>query len=336
MTSNAQASVKDALTAPYGDLAFLLDLDPPMSDFRRDAHAALAARPRRISPMYLYDERGSQLFGEITRLPSYYPTQTERGILDANARDIAEAVGPRRAVFEYGAGSPEKIDRLMSLLKAPSAYVAMDISRDYLLAGMRDYAARVDFPVGAVCADFTQPVDLPKDAIGPDADWLGFFPGSTIGNVTRDAAADLLSNAARTLGPGAAFLIGLDLEKDAETLLRAYDEPEGVTAEFILNVLRRLRDELRADLDLSAFRYLAEIEDTPQRVEMSVAATRRTEISLDGERYAFAEGDRLHVSRSHKYSLQRFDALLARTPWRRAAAWTDADSRYAVCLLKHD
>ncbi|MEO1014998.1 MAG: L-histidine N(alpha)-methyltransferase [Pseudomonadota bacterium] len=335
MTLNAQASRNDALSAPYGDLAFLLDLNPPLSDFRRDAHAALSATPRRISPMYLYNERGSELFSQITRLPGYYPTGTERAIFEAHARRIAEAIGPGRIVFEYGAGSPEKIDRLLSMLISPQGYVAMDISRDYLISGMQAYAARVDLPVGAVCADFNQPVDLPRDAIDADEALLGFFPGSTIGNVTRDAAASLLSNAARTLGREAKFLIGVDLEKDEAALRLAYDEPEGVTAEFILNVLRRMRDELGATVELGAFRYLAEIEDDPQRVEMAAEATRETTIRLDGESYSFAAGEKLHISRSHKYSLARFDELLARTPWRRSETWTDADSRYALCLLSN-
>ncbi|MBI1393290.1 MAG: L-histidine N(alpha)-methyltransferase [Alphaproteobacteria bacterium] len=333
MHEQDRAASPAALSSPYGDLAFLLDLDPPASDFRHDVHEGLAATPKRLSPMYLYDERGSLFFQKITTLETYYPTRTERSLFEDNARAIGEAIGPGRAVFEYGAGSPEKIELLLSLMQDPRGYVGMDISREFLIEGMQAFAARTGLPVGAVCADFNDIATLPKDLIDPEAAWLGFFPGSTIGNISTDAAGALLRNAAATLGRGAAFLLGVDLEKDPDVLRLAYDEPAGVTAEFILNILPRIRDELGASLDIGAFKYEIDIRDNPQRIEMYVTAVDATEIRLDGRAYGFDAGERMQISRSQKYSLEGLDSLLDSTPWRRERTWIDEACPYALCLL---
>ena len=323
-------------SAPYGPLAFFLDLHPPLSDFRADALEGLS-RPRKSLPAkYLYDEYGSKLFEQITRLDSYYPTRIEREIVAANADAIADAIGPERAVFEYGSGSSEKIGRLLSLMRAPKGYVAMDISREHLIANAGDFAEATALPVGAVCGDFLAPVPIPDGAIPDARGWLGFFPGSTIGNLGAAAAAGVMTEASATLGADALFLIGFDLEKDPAVLLQAYDEDEGVTARFILNILSRLRAELHADLDPDDFAYRATVEAAPQRVEMFVEAARATEIGLEGRRFPLARGERIHISKSRKFTPDGFNALLAATPWRGRRQWVAPRSRFATCLLSNN
>lgn len=334
-TTRQLTETDDAFMAPYGPLAFFLDLDPAISDFRSDVLAGLAADVKSLSPKYLYDERGSQIFDEITRLAAYYPTRTERAIMDEHARDIAAAIGPRRAVFEYGSGSSEKIRALIDCMIEPQGYVAMDISRDHLLASARALAGDLSLPVGAVCADFTVPLTLPEAARPAGAGWLGYFPGSTIGNLSQDEAAAFLANASRTLGPNALFLLGVDLEKDPDILRAAYDDDAGVTARFNLNLLTHMQRALNATIDVEAFAHEVMIPDDPQRVEMHLRAQRPTDIVIDDRVFHFETGESLHTENSHKYALARLDKLLDRTPWRRIDSWTDEKGWFATCLLSN-
>ena len=336
---NARPANAGKVHAPFGPLAFFQDLDPPLSDFHADVIAGLSAARKTLSPKYLYDARGSALFDDITNLESYYPTRTEQKIVADNADAIAEAIGPKRAVFEYGSGSSEKIGRLLRLMRAPLAYVAMDISREHLLdsaaAVAEDPSAEMDLPVGAICADFTQSLALPSDGLPPIENWLGYFPGSTLGNFSPDGAAAFLNRASDTLGDDAEFFFGLDLEKDEAVLRRAYDDPEGVTAAFNLNLLVRIRDELGAEVSIDDFEHRVEIGRDPMRVEMHLRANRATTITVDGRAFDFAEGETLHTENSHKYSLATLDSLLAKTPWRRAETWTDERDWFATCLLRN-
>ncbi|MEO0400079.1 MAG: L-histidine N(alpha)-methyltransferase [Pseudomonadota bacterium] len=333
--NDQNASDQGVLTAPRPPLAFFLDLDPPLADFRTDVVEGLSKPQKSLSPMYLYDERGSALFSDITTLDEYYPTRTEAAIVNANAAAIGEAIGPGRAVFEYGSGASAKIRKLLNLMTEPTGYVATDISRDYLLANAATLAESVDLPVGAVCADFNTAITPPTVGAFKDARWLGYFPGSTLGNLSYDDAVRFLRLADTTLGTDARFLLGIDLEKDADVLKPAYDDHEGVTAAFNKNLLRRIKQELGAELDEDAFEHVALIGDAPQRVEMHLRAKKSTEIVLDGRRFAFAAGETLHTENSNKYSLERLDALLSETPWRRTETFTDPKSWFATCLLSN-
>ncbi len=325
----------DDLIAPCGALAFFLDLHPDLGDFRSDVIEGLSKPQKSISPKYFYDETGSKLFDQITELEEYYPTRTERKVFEENAGEITAAIGSRAAIFEYGSGSSEKIEWLVKGLKDPAAYVAMDISREHLLESASAMAEVLPIPVAAVCADFHSPIKLPKDAL-PSADqWLGYFPGSTIGNMTREAAKNFLTRAAETLGDGSQFLVGFDLVKDRKILEAAYNDARGVTAAFNMNLLRRMKSELGARLDPDDFEHHAFYNEDEDRIEMHLRAVRPTVIALEGRAFQFAAGETLHTENSHKFTLEKFEALVNQTPWRLEKSWTDRKGWFAACLLGH-
>ncbi|MHA7873633.1 MAG: L-histidine N(alpha)-methyltransferase, partial [Hyphococcus sp.] len=304
------------LTAPYGPLAFFLDLHPDIGDFRTDALEGLSRDQKALSPKYFYDERGSKLFDKITQLDDYYPTRTEKEIFLTHAADITGALGGGVAVFEYGSGSSEKIDWLLNGLEAPAAYIAMDISKEHLISSASAIARARDLPVAAVCADFHAPVEIPVDHLPDARQWLGYFPGSTIGNMDPETAAAFLRRASDTLGDGARFLFGVDLEKDPDVLNKAYNDSEGITAAFNLNLLRRMRRELDAELNLDDFEHHAFYNQDQSRIEMHLRAVRPTAIKLNDQSFAFADGETLHTENSYKYSVARLKALVETTPWR--------------------
>lgn len=323
------------LTAPMGPLAFFLDLHPDLGDFRADAIEGLSKPQKCISPKYFYDETGSKLFQRITALEEYYPTRTERSVFLDNAEAIFEAVGEGAGIFEYGSGASEKINWLLKGLKDPVAYVAMDISKDHLIESASAIAEETALPVAAVCADFHGVVELPKDIL-PDAKrWLGFFPGSTIGNMLPETAVGFLTRASNTLGPGAKFLIGVDLVKDADILTAAYNDRDGVTAAFNLNLLRRMKRELDAVLTIGDFEHYAFYNEQLNRIEMHLRAVRPTTIAIDDHEFSFTKGETLHTENSHKYSMERLNALFDQTPWRIETAWKAPSDWFAACLLSN-
>lgn len=323
------------LKAPYGPLAYFLDLHPDLGDFRTDVIDGLSREQKSISPKYFYDERGSKIFDRITTLEDYYPTLTEKEIFLGNAKDITAAVGSNAAVFEYGSGSSEKIEWLINGLSDPVAYVAMDISKEHLIESASALAKEHDLPMAAVCADFHAPVELPGGILPKEERWLGFFPGSTIGNMTPETAAAFLTRANNTLGAGAKFLLGVDLEKDPAVLKAAYDDSQGVTAAFNLNLLRRMKGELDAEVKLEDFEHYAFYNENDCRIEMHLRALRATSIVINDQTFQFREGETLHTENSYKYSIPRLKTLLEQTPWRLDKVWTDEKSWFAACLFSN-
>lgn len=315
-------------------LAFFLDLHPDLGDFRADVIAGLSLPQKQLSPKYFYDERGSRLFQQITALDEYYPTRTERSLFETQGRAIARAIGSHTAIFEYGAGASEKIEWLIDALDAPVAYVAMDISKDHLLESLNALAQRLTLPIAGICADFYAPVEIPESALPAPQRWTGYFPGSTIGNMSPDEAVRFLTQAHKTLGPAGKFLLGVDRAKKASTLIAAYDDAAGVTAQFNLNLLRRIKRELDATLDLDAFEHSVRFDEEKSRIEMHLRATRDTAIDLDGLVFPFRQGETLHTENSYKYSAGQLDTLIGRTPWRLAETWSDASEAYSLCLLE--
>ncbi len=300
--------------------------------FRADVLNGLSEPIPAIPARWFYDRRGSELFDEITRLPAYYPTRTETALLQAKMPEIARLIAPDSAVVEFGAGSATKTPILLRAVR-PRAYVPIDISGDYL----RDSASVVDgdFPditVYPVEADFTNDVRLPPEIDGLPR--LGFFPGSTIGNFVPQSATDLLRHFRNTLGTGSRLLIGMDRVKGVERLIAAYDDPEGVTAEFNLNLLRRINRELDADVPIDAFRHRARWNDMLSRIEMHLVANRDIEFHIEGRRFAFRAGQSIHTENSHKYGPRGSRQLLLAGGWTPIAEWTDDDEDFALILAE--
>jgi dimethylhistidine N-methyltransferase len=307
-------------------------LDDQTEAFRTDVLGGLSAPIPAVPARWLYDLRGSELFDEITRLPSYYPTRTEVGIFHDIMPDIAARIPKGAAVVEFGAGSATKTPILLEAIK-PAAYVPVDISGDYLeqSAGelQRDFPAIEVIPVVADFArDFTLPggIDhLPK---------LGFFPGSTIGNFIPRSATDLLRQFRSQLGDGAHLLIGMDRVKPIERLIAAYDDPEGVTAQFTLNLLTRINRELDADIPVEAFRHEARWNDILSRIEIHLVATREVAFTIAGKAFRFASGSSIHAENSHKYGPRGGRVLLLAGGWTPVAEWTDPARDFAVILAE--
>ncbi|MCP9625856.1 L-histidine N(alpha)-methyltransferase [Rhodopseudomonas palustris] len=307
-------------------------LDPQTQSFATDVLDGLSQPQKSLPPKYFYDDLGSELFVAITRLPEYYPTRTELGILRARAGEIAALIPSNAALVEFGAGATTKI-RLLLEARDIAAYVPVDISGDFIAAQAEELCA--DFPelsVYPVAADFTAPFALP-DAVR-DLPKVGFFPGSTIGNFEPHEAAHLLGTFREILGHNARLIVGVDLEKDESLLVPAYDDAAGVTAEFNLNVLARINRELGGDFDLRAFGHRAIYNRDQHRIEMHLVSRRDQTVRILGERIAFKAGETIHTENSYKYSLDRFRALAEQAGWSLQQSWTDADGLFSVHALQ--
>jgi dimethylhistidine N-methyltransferase len=314
------------LTHPARDLA--------RERFLADALQGLR-RPRKTLPCkYFYDAEGSKLFDQICALPEYYPTRTELGILRDRAGEMARCLGPDALVVEYGSGSSVKTRLLLDRLVRPAAYVPVDISREHLFATA--LALRADYPkleIAPVCADFTTPFALPRVHRAARRRAV-YFPGSTIGNFTAAGAIGLMAGVARLVGPGGAFLVGVDLRKDPRILERAYDDAAGVTGAFNWNLLVRLNRELDADFDLRRFVHRAVWVDGASRVEMHLVSTADQVVHLDGAEIHFARGESICTEHSHKYTLAGFARLAARAGLAVRRVWTDLEQQFSVQVLE--
>jgi dimethylhistidine N-methyltransferase len=302
-----------------------------LSAFGRDLQEALERRPRSISPKYFYDAEGSRLFDRICELPEYYPTRTELAILERSAGEMAALAGRGAEIVEFGAGSLRKVRLLLRAFEAPARYLPIDISGEHL----RDAAAilRNEFAglrVEPVVADYSQPFALAPHA-GPGRR-IGFFPGSTIGNFTPGEALDFLRRAAEILR-GGALLLGADLVKDPHVLHAAYNDAQGVTAAFNLNLLARANRELGANFVLPQFAHYAFYNAPEQRIEMHLVSRADQVVTLAGERFAFAEGDSLHTENSCKFTIAGLRALARQAGFRPGPVWTDPDRLFSVHWL---
>ena len=311
----------DEMTAPGVDPAF-----------RRDIVAGLSQSPKATPPIWFYDRRGSELFEAITDLPEYYPTRTETALLESHGADFAALVGPGRAVVEFGAGSARKTPHLLRAI-APAAYVPIDISGDFLHASSAALASAFPgLPVIPVVGDFNGPLTLP--AAIDDLPRLGFFPGSTIGNMEPDAAVDLLRAMRRMLGGDAMLLIGMDRIKDRDRLIAAYDDAAGVTAAFNLNLITRINRELDGDLPVESFAHRALWNDDKARVEMHLEAKTRLDFQVAGHCFHMGAGETIHTESSHKYGPRDNRLLLRAGGWEPDAEWTDAEGLFSLVLAR--
>ena len=293
----------------------------------------LAAR-KTLPPKLFYDAEGCRLFGEITRLPEYYPTRTELALLGEVAGEAIAGLPAGSALVEYGASDEAKA-RLLLDAGTPSpfsAYVPIDVAEGALDALERRLGrSHPALRVHPVAADFLAPFALPRAALaGPR---MGFFPGSTIGNLDRPAAQGFLAGARRTLGAGARFLIGVDLRKDPALLVPAYDDAQGVTAAFNLNLLRRLNREAGADFDLDAFAHRAVWNEAEGRIEMHLVSLRPQAVHVADHRIRFARGETIHTENSYKHTLAGFQAFAGEAGWQSLRSWTDAAALFSLHLL---
>ena len=300
--------------------------------FVRDLQAGLQAR--RIAPKWFYDEAGSHLFERICELPEYYLTRTELAIMQTHAAEMAQIIGPQAALIEFGSGTSQKTRLLLDQLEAPAAYVPVDIAREHLIEAAntlsRDYPAVRIYPV---CADFTQPFELPKPAQVAQRRVV-YFPGSTLGNFSRDQARTVLERMRTIVGAEGAVLIGIDLKKDPDILRAAYNDRAGVTAQFNLNALRHINRELGTDFDLRGFRHEAVWNEEQSRIEMHLVSAREQTVTVAGTRLRLAQGEHLRTEFCHKYTLDSFAALAASARLAATRIWMDEDSRFTVQLLE--
>jgi dimethylhistidine N-methyltransferase len=307
--------------------------DEHHGEFARDMLAALHRHPRSISPKYFYDMQGSALFDRICDLPEYYPTRTEIGILEDNARAIAQQMGPAAEIVEFGAGSLRKVRILLDAADAPARYVPIDISGEHMTQAAA--VLRRDYPslqVEPVVGDYTQALALPP-ALPGKGRRIGFFPGSTIGNFTPDDAVRFLGMSARMLR-GGALVVGADLVKDPAVLHAAYSDSQGVTAAFNLNLLARANRELDADFDLSKFAHSAFYNAPQRRIEMHLMSLRKQCVSVLGQQFELQEGETIHTENSHKFTIDSLRALALSAGFTPGPVWTDAARLFCVHWLE--
>jgi len=330
MASSSSAGSDAATANGAGDYRFF-DRKPARADELQEVLQGLMQEHKALPPKFFYDEAGSRLFEAITELPEYYLTRTELGILQAAGDSLSKAVGERGCVIEYGSGSTLKIRRLLDLV-SPRAYVPVDISRDYLQlaarALQRDYPALDVYPT---CADYSQVVALPEPVRALSR--LGFFPGSSIGNFSPDAAAAFLANAAITLEAGALMLVGVDCKKDPAVLEAAYDDAAGVTARFNLNLLTHLNRTLGADFATDRFAHEAHYDEAAGCVRMHLRSLADQVVHIGGQQVAFAQGERLHTENSFKYHPAEFIALAEGAGFELRESWFDEHRWFGLYLL---
>lgn len=302
------------------------------ADFRDEVLRGLTAQPKFIAPKFFYDRRGSALFEEICRLPEYYPTRTEIGILSSCARELAALAGPDCVLVELGSGSSRKVRLLLEALR-PAAYVGVDISREFLVLATRRLAREYPWlKVQAVCADLSRPLSaahLPRNGRR-----LGFYPGSSIGNFEPDEAREFLRRVRALLGADGGLLIGVDLKKDATILHAAYNDAAGITAQFNLNLLVRLRRELAATVKVSGFAHQAFYNESVGRIEMHLVSRHAQRASIGGAYLAFSDGESIHTENSYKYTVKEFCALAHAAGYSVERTWTDPAHMFSVHYLR--
>jgi dimethylhistidine N-methyltransferase len=297
--------------------------------FRADVLTGLSQPQKSIPCRWFYDQRGSELFEEITGLDEYYPTRTETAILQRHAEEMATLCGDDVVLLEYGAGAGIKFEILVDALQAPRMYVPIDIAADFLeqtVSRIRHRFPRL--PMRPIIADFTTDLDIPADV--PAGRRAAFFPGSTIGNLDHAEAATLLRRMCGHVGQRGKAIIGVDLRKDIRTLIAAYDDREGVTAAFNLNLLARVNRELDGNFAVERFAHEARWNERESAIEMHLVSRQSQVVSVAGRRFVFAQGESIHTESSRKYDVPGFTDAARRSGWRVVAVWSDPAGRFAV------
>jgi dimethylhistidine N-methyltransferase len=304
----------------------------PEAGFLKEVLQGLSLPQKMLPSRFFYDERGSDLFEEITRLPEYYPTRTEIALLKSYGSSIASYVPSGAAVVEFGSGSSQKTELLLEALDSPSAYIPIEISASALypaaLRVQQNFPGLRVHPILGGFHDLSR-LKLPSS----EAAYTGFFPGSTIGNMTLGESSAFLRLTRRFLGPGALFIIGADLQKPLDILLPAYNDAQGVTAAFNRNILLRINRELGGDFDLDLFEHSALYNEREGRVEMHLRALKAHRASVAGRVFEFQRGETIHTENSYKYTVPGFHDLARSGGWTPLRTWVDENSLFSIHLL---
>jgi dimethylhistidine N-methyltransferase len=311
----------------------LWDFEPRLASFYDEVISGLRQDAKTLPCKFFYDERGSQLFDDICELPEYYPTRTEMAIMETYIDEMVALLGPGCRLVEYGSGSSLKTRILLDHAKDLASYVPMDISREHLMKSARDLASTYPhLEVLPVCADYTQEFSLPL-GVHPVTHSVVYFPGSTIGNFHPRQAIPFLQQIADVCGKGGGLLIGVDLKKSPQILEPAYNDEQGVTAAFNLNLLTRINRELDGTFDLAQWEHYAFYNPFLGRIEMHLVSLRDQQVHIGAEAICFDEDEMIHTECSYKYGLDEFAALAGLAGWQVQQVWTDADQRFSVQYL---
>ncbi|MDX2216210.1 MAG: L-histidine N(alpha)-methyltransferase [Oculatellaceae cyanobacterium bins.114] len=328
-------------TLSFNSTIQLHDLHPPLEDLRAEVILGLSQPQKSIPPKFLYDKQGAQLFDDICTLDEYYLTRTEISILKTYANEIADLIDDG-VLIEFGSGSSQKIRVLLDAMSSLPTYVALDISKQHLQDSCGDLvAAYPGLSAIAICTDYTQPFKLPEisalqssslNGVIAHQRRVGFFPGSSIGNLEPEEAIEFLKNVAGLLGANGSLLVGVDLKKSKEILEPAYDDTKGISAAFAMNLLTRINRELGADFDLNQFRYRA-FYNPVGRIEMGLVSLIDQSIHLDGVCIPFAQGETLRTEYSYKYSIPEFQSLAEQAGFQARTVWTDPQHWFSLHCL---
>lgn len=317
------------MTAPAAGVA-LLDLEPATKDFLEQTLAGLTSSPRTLPSKFFYDERGSELFVQISELPEYYVTRTETEILRRHSAEMAESIGENAELVGFGTGAGVKTRMLLTQLRNPIAYVPVDISKESLTNSAEALSREMpNLEILPVCADYLQPIRLPTPSKKPDHIAV-YFPGSTIGNLKLETARNFLTRIARLCGESGGLIIGVDLQKPRAILEAAYNDSAGVTAAFNRNILVRANRELGADFDLDQWRHRAVYDDECSRIEMHLVSQREQIVHLGEREFRFAPNEKIITEFSYKHTIEGFTELAASAGFRLAHFWTDQRKFFAV------
>jgi dimethylhistidine N-methyltransferase len=321
------------MSPAQGAKQFVCELGEIENDFAVAVLDGLSRAKKSLPCRFLYDARGSELFEEITRLPEYYPTRTEAGILAEHAPEIAEGFGDGGVLVEFGSGSSVKTEILLNRVAHHITYVAIDVSETALAEAKARLTERYrGLDVRTIVDDFSSFVEMPHDLATRTKS--GFFPGSTIGNLVPRDAKRLLESFGRVLGPRSELIIGVDLKKDPRELVKAYNDPAGITSAFNLNLLARINRELGGTIEETAFRHEAVYDPREGRVEMHLISTQDQTVEVCGNSFHFHSGESIHTENSYKYSLEDFQSLAISAGWASEDVWTDTDRKFSVHKLK--
>jgi dimethylhistidine N-methyltransferase len=296
-----------------------------------EVKAGLSGEPKTLSPKFFYDKRGSELFDRITQQPEYYPTKTELDLLKQHMPEIAELVGSDSILMELGSGSSIKIRLLLESLQ-PDIYVPMDISREHLIASSQKLAA--DYPwleIHAACVDYSHPWKIPD--FGP-GHYNAFFPGSSIGNFEPDAALKLLKQISALVGQNGGLLMGVDVKKDITLLENAYNDANGVTADFNLNILAHINQHLHANFERENFAHKAFYNEFDGRIEMHLESLCDHQVTIGGNVFDFTEGETIHTENSYKYTVEELQSLAAKAGFKPVKVWMDENQLFSIHYMQ--